>query len=118
MAEDMTIVVKELMRKPEQIRNIGIVAHIDHGKTTLSDNLLAGTGMMSQEDAGHALKMDFIEQEQERGITIYAANVSMVPGLSAFGERDECDAHRTERAVRARRGAFVARQRWDDRTHQ
>ena len=78
MAEDMTIVVKELMRKPEQIRNIGIVAHIDHGKTTLSDNLLAGTGMMSQEDAGHALKMDFIEQEQERGITIYAANVSMV----------------------------------------
>ncbi len=70
--------VKELMSKPEQIRNIGIVAHIDHGKTTLTDNLLAGAGMMSEELAGHQLAMDFVEQEQERGITIYAANVSMV----------------------------------------
>jgi len=82
MAEDVTKTVKELMRKPEQIRNIGIVAHIDHGKTTLTDNLLAGAGMMSEEDAGHALKMDFVEQEQERGITIYAANVSMVHTLN------------------------------------
>jgi len=78
MAEDLTKTVKELMKKPEQIRNIGIVAHIDHGKTTLTDNLLAGAGMMSEEEAGKALKMDFVEQEQERGITIYAANVSMV----------------------------------------
>ncbi len=77
-AKDATPVIKELMRKPEQIRNIGIVAHIDHGKTTLTDNLLAGAGMMSEELAGKQLAMDFVEQEQERGITIYAANVSMV----------------------------------------
>jgi len=70
--------IRELMNRPEQIRNIGIVAHIDHGKTTLTDNLLAGAGMMSEEAAGHQLVMDFVEQEQERGITIYAANVSMV----------------------------------------
>ncbi len=78
MAKDLTSSVKELMRKPEQIRNIGIVAHIDHGKTTLSDNLLAGAGMISEELAGQQLAMDFDKQEQERGITIYAANVSMI----------------------------------------
>ncbi|MBN2042504.1 MAG: elongation factor EF-2 [Candidatus Aenigmarchaeota archaeon] len=75
---DLTSAVKTLMRKPENIRNIGIVAHIDHGKTTLSDNLLSGAGMISEELAGKQLAMDFVQQEQERGITIYSANVSMV----------------------------------------
>lgn len=70
--------VKKLMYQPERIRNIGIVAHIDHGKTTLSDNLLAGAGMISEELAGKQLFLDFYELEQLRGITINAANVSMV----------------------------------------
>jgi len=70
--------VTELMDNPEHIRNIGIVAHIDHGKTTLSDNLLAGAGMISEELAGRQLFMDSDEEEQARGITIDASNVSMV----------------------------------------
>ncbi len=66
------------MYQPKSIRNIGICAHIDHGKTTLSDNLLAGAGMISEELAGDQRFLDFDEQEQARGITIDAANVSMV----------------------------------------
>ena len=77
-AKKMIDKVTELMYQPKKIRNMGIVAHIDHGKTTLSDNLLAGAGMISEELAGRQLYLDFDEQEQERGITINAANVSMV----------------------------------------
>ncbi len=66
----------ELMKDPKHIRNIGIVAHIDHGKTTLSDNLLAGAGIISEELAGKQLFMDSDAEEQAR--TIDASNVSMV----------------------------------------
>src|SRR6056297_2028703 len=66
-----------LMDSPDHIRNIAIAAHVDHGKTTLTDNLLAGAGMISDDTAGEQLAMDTEEDEQERGITIDAANVSM-----------------------------------------
>ena len=78
MAVDITTKVKELQKTPEKIRNIAIAAHIDHGKTTFSDNLLAGAGMMSEELAGKARTLDFHEDEAERGITIDSASVSMV----------------------------------------
>ena len=76
--KDLAETIKELQEKPEFIRNIGIVAHIDHGKTTLSDNLLAGAGVISKDLAGKIQFMDFDPQETERGITIFAANASMV----------------------------------------
>ncbi len=75
--------ISALMNDPEHIRNIGIVAHIDHGKTTLSDNLLAGAGMLSEDLAGRACWMDSDEEEQARGITIDASNVSMVHTVNA-----------------------------------
>jgi elongation factor 2 len=78
MAEKMSEKIVRIMNKPEFIRNICTSAHIDHGKTTFSDNLIAGAGMMSEELAGKALQLDFHEDEQARGITIDAANVSMV----------------------------------------
>jgi len=70
--------IENLMRKPDKIRNIAIAAHIDHGKTTFSDNLLAGAGMLSEETAGKQLALDFHEDESERGITIDSASVSMI----------------------------------------
>ena len=67
-----------LFKNLDNIRNIGTAAHIDHGKTTLSDNLIFGAGMMSEDLAGKQLMLDFDEQESARGITINAANASMV----------------------------------------
>ncbi len=71
----------EIMHDREHIRNIAIAAHIDHGKTTLSDNLIAGAGMMSEDLAGKSRVLDFDEQESARGITINAASASMVHGV-------------------------------------
>ena len=78
MAKDLGQAVMEAMKKPTLIRNIAIAAHIDHGKTTLSDNLLAGAGMISDELAGKQRFMDSHADEAARGITIDSANVSMI----------------------------------------
>ncbi len=78
MADEKTKKIQELMHNQDRIRNIAIAAHIDHGKTTFSDNLLAGAGMISKELAGKQLVLDFHEDETERGITIDSASVSMV----------------------------------------
>ncbi len=72
----------EVMRTRERIRNLAIAAHIDHGKTTLSDNLIAGAGMMSEELAGKSRVLDFDDQESARGITINAASASMVHNVN------------------------------------
>jgi len=76
--EDNIKKAQTLLHQKERIRNIGTAAHVDHGKTTLSDSLIAGAGMISEELAGQQLFMDFDEQEQARGITINAAIASMV----------------------------------------
>ena len=70
--------IVKLMKQQDKIRNIAIAAHIDHGKTTFSDNLLAGAGMISKELAGKQLALDFHEDESSRGITIDSASVSMI----------------------------------------
>ncbi len=70
--------IKDLMKQQDKIRNIAIAAHIDHGKTTFSDNLLAGAGMLSTETAGKQRALDFHVDESERGITIDSASVSMI----------------------------------------
>ncbi len=76
--EDNMKKAEGIMKTPEYIRNLGTAAHIDHGKTTFSDNLIAGAGMMSSDLAGEQRVLDYDEQEAARGITINAASASMV----------------------------------------
>ncbi len=67
----------KIVHNQDQIRNLGIIAHVDHGKTTTSDSLLAATGMLSPSVAGQALALDYMELEQQRQMTIKAANVTL-----------------------------------------
>ncbi len=78
MSKKDVVEISELTKNRKKVRNIGIVAHIDHGKSTLTDSLLAGAGLLSRKIAGQARATDAIEEEQKRGITIQASAVSMV----------------------------------------
>jgi len=77
--------VLSLMKDIERVRNIGIIAHVDHGKTTTSDTLLAAAGIISPKVAGEALALDYLSVEQQRGITVKAANVSLYHEVDGKG---------------------------------
>src|SRR3990170_1862206 len=69
--------ITKLMNNPEIIRNTSIIAHVDHGKTTLSDSLLAAAGIISEQTAGQKLFLDSWEVEQKRQMTVFASNISL-----------------------------------------
>ncbi len=69
--------VLKIIKDKNKIRNFGVIAHVDHGKTTMSDSLLAHSGIIAPSSAGKALALDYMKEEQERGITIVQANVTL-----------------------------------------
>lgn len=69
--------IREIMYKPDHIRNMSVIAHVDHGKSTLTDSLIAKAGIISESNAGDARATDTRKDEQDRGITIKSTGVSM-----------------------------------------
>ena len=66
-----------LQKKQLNIRNICILAHIDHGKTTLSDSLISSNGIISDKLVGKLRYLDSTEEEQKRGITMHSSAISL-----------------------------------------
>lgn len=69
--------IRVMMDRKENIRNMSVIAHVDHGKSTLSDSLIAKAGIIAEKDAGDRRIMDTREDEQARGITIKSTSVSL-----------------------------------------
>jgi len=69
--------VRIIMDSPQQVRNMSVIAHVDHGKSTLSDSLIAAAGIIKMEDAGENRLCDTRKDEIERGITIKSTAISM-----------------------------------------
>lgn len=70
--------ILNVMKDKSRVRNIGVLAHINHGKTTLTDLLLAEAGLIPYNLAGEIRVLDYLEEEQRRGITIKTANISLL----------------------------------------
>ncbi|KAK6644054.1 hypothetical protein RUM43_000319 [Polyplax serrata] len=68
----------ELQKKAECVRNICILAHVDHGKTTIADSLVASNGIISAKLAGKLRYMDSRKDEQERGITMKSSAITLL----------------------------------------
>jgi len=69
--------IRGMMDRRENIRNMSVIAHVDHGKTTLTDSLIQKAGIIAEKGAGDMRYMSTREDEQERGITIKASSISL-----------------------------------------
>jgi elongation factor 2 len=69
--------IRALMDKPTNIRNMSVIAHVDHGKSTLTDSLVGMAGIIAAKNAGDMRFTDTRDDEKERGITIKSTAISM-----------------------------------------
>ena len=83
--------LREIMDNQNNIRNMSVIAHVDHGKSTLTDSLIARAGIISQDNAGDARYTDGRPDEAERGITIKST------GVSLYYQYDDSDSGKYEK---------------------
>eukprot|EP00010_Vexillifera_abyssalis_P009239 CAMPEP_0201544298 /NCGR_PEP_ID=MMETSP0173_2-20130828/880_1 /ASSEMBLY_ACC=CAM_ASM_000268 /TAXON_ID=218659 /ORGANISM="Vexillifera sp., Strain DIVA3 564/2" /LENGTH=860 /DNA_ID=CAMNT_0047952361 /DNA_START=264 /DNA_END=2846 /DNA_ORIENTATION=- len=77
MAKNQLDDVLDMMKHVECIRNLSVIAHVDHGKSTLTDSLVAMAGLLREEDVGRKRKTDTRPDEQLRAITIKSTGVTL-----------------------------------------
>lgn len=81
--------IRKIMDRTEDIRSMSVIAHVDHGKSTLTDSLICKAGIISAKAAGDARFTDTRADEQERGVTIKST------GVSLYFEHDDDDGNGT-----------------------
>lgn len=80
--------IRTIMYQPDMIRNMSVIAHVDHGKSTLTDSLIAKAGIIAMKTAGDQRYMDTRDDEKERGITIKSTGVSLFFELNKPAEKE------------------------------
>jgi len=91
--------IRELMDKKENIRNMSVIAHVDHGKSTLTDSLVSKAGIIASSRAGETRFTDTRKDEQERCITIKSTAISMYFQLDQTSQdliTDPCQQNKKE----------------------
>ena len=69
--------LQQIQKKPQNIRNMSVIAHVDHGKSTLTDSLVAAAGIIAASAAGDTRLTDTRQDEQDRCITIKSTGISL-----------------------------------------
>lgn len=79
----------KVVADPANIRNVCILAHVDHGKTTIADALIASNGIISTRSAGQMRYMDDRDDEQRRGITMKSSTITLLHRHATLGPAAE-----------------------------
>ena len=78
------------MKDTKRVRNVCILAHVDHGKTTFSDSLIASNGIISSRDVGRVHYLDFREDEQMRQITMKSSCITLIYSTTYIQDINQC----------------------------